>query len=277
MRTRAPPDRRALGRTESRPLQRGGSSAGLQRGIRHDGTMTDVPDLDLDRRAATVVRALPRLEGDERRIGRAIYQLMAAGRRVRTSALSALTGCDAARVDEVLGHLPTAAVVDGEVMAFLGLQRATGRHQLAFADARLATWCAWDTLFIPPLAGRAARAESRCPVTGRRIAVDVDPDRGVVAISPDSAVLSFLAAPDPFTGDVISGFCRWIHFLADTSAGEAWLAGGDDPVGERPAMILLRPEEGFALGERTNRALFGPALDAPHAARPVPQARCLPG
>lgn len=212
----------------------------------------------LDVLAVEVAAALPPLDEGERQVGLAVYRLLADGRPASATAVAERLGEAVGAVAPVLAALPTATVSDGAVVAFLGLQRDEGRHALCFDDTTLATWCAWDTLFLPGLVGRAAVARSRCPVTGEEIVVEVDPATGVTSATPGDAVLSFLVHPTPFDGDVVAGFCRFIHFLADPDAAEAWRTGAGEPGGGAPPeLTVLSLADGVALGARTNRLVFG--------------------
>ncbi len=213
---------------------------------------------DLDALAVEVAAALPSLDEDQRRVGLAVYRLLADGRPATAGTVAAQLGDLVGTVAPVLAALPTATVSDGAVVAFLGLQRAEGRHALCFDDTALATWCAWDTLFLPALVGRAAVARSSCPVTGEEVVVGVDPAAGVTSVTPGDAVLSFLAHPTPFGGDVVDGFCRFIHFFADPDAAEGWRTAAREPGGGAPPeLTVLSLADGVALGARTNRLVFG--------------------
>ncbi len=202
--------------------------------------------------------ALPSLDGDQRRVGLAVYRLLVEGRPATAAAVAEQLGELVGTVTPVLATLPTATVSNGAIVAFLGLQRAEGRHVLCFGDATLATWCAWDTLFLPGLVGRAAVARSRCPTTGEEVVVEVDPVSGVTAAMPGDAVLSFLVHPAPFDGDVVAGFCRYIHFFADPDAAQAWRSSAAEPGGGTPPeLTVLSLADGVALGTSTNRLVFG--------------------
>ncbi len=104
--------------------------------------------------------------------------------------------------------------------------------------------------------GRPACVSSSCPVTKEAVTVEVDSGRGVTGVAPQGTLLSFPAAPAPFAGELVAGFCRWIHFLADASAVEAWLAGSGTN-SDRPPMIALSLDDGGELGRRTNHAVSG--------------------
>jgi len=246
--------------TTSRPTDAGTQLAGRA------GSDLERPGLDLATLATRVTAALPRLDADERRVGVAVYALLAAGAVCSAGAIAVRCGLAPGRVRAVLGRLPTATVEDGAVTAFLGLRRGDGAHRVSFGGGGLSVWCAWDALFVPELAGAPALAESSCPVTGEPITVEVHPEFGVVRSSPDDALLSFLARPAPFAGDVVSGFCRWIHFLSGPDAARDWLGsagGGPDPSCPRtPELTVISLDAGFALGRMTNAAIFGDARPA---------------
>lgn len=218
--------------------------------------------VDLDRLVDEVAAALPRLDADQRRVGVAAYRLMAAGERATPEHIAPLVVMPAGRIRVVVEDLPTATVADGEITAFLGLQLEAGRHRLTFGERSLSTWCAWDTLFLPGLIGRPGRAESRCPVTGEQVVVEVDPELGVTRASPAGARLSFLAHPAPFAGDVMVGFCRWINFLSGSSAAEAWAAwagrtGVESDAPDHAEITVLSLAEGVEVGRRTSVLVFG--------------------
>ena len=213
------------------------------------------PAVDTAAVAARVAAALPPLDEDQRRAGIAVYRLLAGGIPVTAKEVGALAGLDPVRARRVLADLPTARHQGGLVTAFLGLQASPGAHRMRFGPVDTATWCAWDTLFIPLLIGRPARAESTCPVTAAPVVVEVDPS-GAVAVEPAGAQLTFLGSPRPYRGNVVEGFCRWVHFVADSAAGDRWRR---DAAAEREDAMVLPIDAGVAIGRVTNLAVFGHA------------------
>lgn len=114
----------------------------------------------------------------------------------------------------------------------------------------LRAWCAWDALFLPELIGNPASVESPCPVTGDTITLEVIPGEGVIGLSPNTAVLSFVRREEPFDAHTIMSFCHYVHFLRDLQAGSEWTPKHD-------GTFLLSVEDGFEIARLTNRARFG--------------------
>lgn len=218
---------------------------------------SEIATADLAPLAAAVARALPPLDEVQRRMGVAVYGLLSEQRQADAAAVAARAGLPVAVADERLAGLPTAVVDDGAVTGFLGLQVAPTTHRIRFPRGVGGTWSAWDALFLPGLLGVPAMVESRCPVTDEPVTVEIDPAAGVVAVSPGSVRLSFLARPAPYAGDIVASFCRWVHFLAGPEAAAAWVADAARDAGED--LVALAPQDGVAIGRRTNGAVFGVA------------------
>ncbi len=241
-------------------LQGGGGSGPLDRG--HGGAVdgegraavTRAGDRGITDIAAKVVAALPSLDGRQRRVGRAVYRLLAAGRPATPASVAPMADLGPEEAAAVMAGLPTARRQAGAVTAFLGLQAEPGAHRLRFAGVDCWTWCAWDTLFIPALVGSRALVESTCPVTRTTVVVEVDPVDGVVAAEPAGALLTFLRSPRPYGGDIVDSFCRWMHFVSGPVAGERWVGAA---AAERDDVIVLPLAAGVAIGRATNRAVFG--------------------
>lgn len=139
---------------------------------------------------------------------------------------------------------------DGAVTAFWGLTLSKTKHRFRTGGRDLHTWCAWDTLFLPPLLGAEAEVESACPATGERIMLRVGP-RGVSSARPDKPMLSFvLPRESDVQRNIIETFCCHVHFLASRQAGEVWLAA-------RPGTLLLSLGDAWEIGLRKNSAQFG--------------------
>ena len=64
-------------------------------------------------------------------------------------------------------------------------------HRLHVDSVPLRTWCAWDSLFLPPLLGQTATVESESPVTGETVFLTVSPER-VEDVRPRGAVVSIV-------------------------------------------------------------------------------------
>ena len=54
---------------------------------------------------------------------------------------------------------------EGNIVGWMGLSQKDHPHKFRINGHKLATWCAWDTLFLPALLKRTAKVESTCPST----------------------------------------------------------------------------------------------------------------
>lgn len=66
--------------------------------------------------------------------------------------------------------------------------------------------------------------------------------------------MPFLAPEGPFDADVVPSLCHFVRFFASEQAAHEWIA-------ERPGMFTVSVDDSFMLGQRTNAAAFGGALD----------------
>jgi hypothetical protein len=69
-------------------------------------------------------------------------------------------------------------------------------------------------------------------------------------------VVSFLVPEQRFDSNVLQSFCRFVHFFASPDAAARWTA-------EHPGTFQLSIDDAYRLGQLTNQAAFGAALDAP--------------
>jgi alkylmercury lyase len=209
----------------------------------------------VQRLAERLIAAVPKLGQDEQRVGLALIRSLAAGAPVSDREVAVAAGAAEPGVRDALDRWPGVFRDDhGRVVGFMGLSVVEfGEHRID--GRRLTTWCAWDTLFLPGLLGRPARVSSRCPVTGREISLTVSAD-GPHRVSPaGTVVLSFLAPERPFDAHVVRSFCHFVHFFASEQAAHEWTA-------EHPGTFTASVDDSFRLGQRTNAAGFGAALDA---------------
>lgn len=209
----------------------------------------------LERLAERLIAAVPTLDAEGQRVGLALIRSLAAGAPVCEGKVAVALGAAESGVREALDRWPGVfRDDDGRVVGFMGLSVVEfGEHRIEVDGRCLSAWCAWDTLFLPGLLGRSARVTSRCPVTGNVISLIVSAD-GAHGVSPAGTVLSFLAPERPFDADVVRRFCRFVHFFASEQAARQWTA-------EHPGTFTVSVDDGFRLGQQTNVAAFGAALE----------------
>jgi alkylmercury lyase len=197
--------------------------------------------------------AMGALDGEQQRAAVSLYRLLAEGEPVATEAFAERAALPLARVRDLLDRWPGVyRDQDGSVIGFWGLTIREMPHRLQTDGRTLYAWCAWDTLFLPEILGRRARVTSTCPTTGDTVSLEVDAG-GVVGVTPNSAVLSFLRPDGPFDGDVIRSFCHFVHFFASPEAAARWIE-------RQPDTFALSLDDGVELARRRNRELLGAAL-----------------
>ena len=208
----------------------------------------------LDQIASAVISAFPKLSAPEQRAALALYRLLAKGRPVTAEQLSAASAVPGPAVHDMLAKWHgVQRSADGAVTAFWGLTLSKTKHRFRVDGRELHTWCAWDTLFLPPLLGATAEVESACPMTGKGIALRIGP-RGIEAAEPEAVILSFVTPHQTdVERNVIETFCCHVHFFASPEAGEEWSA-------RRNGIFLLSLSDAWQIGTRKNAAQYSVAL-----------------
>jgi len=135
------------------------------------------------------------------------------------------------------------------VVGIAGLSQNQHPHRFTVDGIRLATWCAWDSLFLPVMLQQTAEVSSPCPSTGETIRLTITPE-GVTSYQPVSAVIS-IVIPQPRTSGLESveeiwmTFCHHIHFFASEHSAQEWAAAREQEI------AILTIEEAFELGRLT--------------------------
>ena len=136
---------------------------------------------------------------------------------------------------------------DDSIVGIMGLSLNDHPHRFNVNGARMSTWCAEDTLFLPAMLKQTATIESESPLTKEKIRLTVSPE-GVEEASPTGAAVSIVVI-DPDKADMSSApaiwgtFCHHIFFFTSREEGEQWAAGRDD-------IEILSLDEGFDLGKQ---------------------------
>jgi alkylmercury lyase len=161
------------------------------------------------------------------------------------------------RVDQIIGDLGIAREdayrflrevaerdASGEVFGIMGLSLNDTPHRFYVNGARMFTWCAGDALFVLAVLGQTATVESKSPVSGERLRLNVSP-QGVEEVHPVGAVVSIMIVDPDQTNmgsvEAIWGtFCQHIFFFAAREEAKRWAAGRDD-------IEILSVEEAYQL------------------------------
>ena len=217
------------------------------------GASIEMTQIDICALADQLVAARPVLNGQQQRIGIALYRLLAEGQPVGVERLAGRAGASLRAVEGLFDEEPGIYRDErGRVVGFWGLALGGTPHRLTVNGRELSTWCAWDALFLPELLGETAAVASTCPTTGERVELVVAP-AGVREVSPAGAVLSFQRRERPFDADSIKTFCRFVHFFASPEAAMAWTT-------QHPGTFVLSIGGGAEIARRVNHATFEAVL-----------------
>ncbi len=138
---------------------------------------------------------------------------------------------------------------DGEISVAYPFSGRPTAHRVCFPNGHhVDAMCAIDALGVAPMCGEPIEVESRDPLSGDAIRVQVAPD-GPREWWPESAVVVAGAIRDQ--GDACCGCCPVLNFFLSPTNAERWL--GEHPE-VRGQVISMR--EAAAAG----RAIFGDVL-----------------
>ncbi len=138
---------------------------------------------------------------------------------------------------------------EGRILGSMGLSlNEQWAHRFYVNGTQLRTWCAWDSLFLPPLLKRTASIFSCSPLDKKQVRVTVSPDR-VEWSCPSEAVVSIVStdgeSQDTSSVEAIwSNFCRQVYFFPNEQEAEEWAE-------DKENISILSVEEAYELGKRT--------------------------
>ncbi len=135
---------------------------------------------------------------------------------------------------------------DDNIVGLAGLSLGEWPHRFKVNGRELTTWCALDTLYLPPLLDQIAQVESPDPLTQETIRVTVGPE-GVEQYSPSSAVISIVVPKIKEKGlesaeEIWTAFCNYSLYFSSRASAEEWFQE------KSVEPIFLSIDEGFLLG-----------------------------
>ena len=175
-----------------------------------------------------------------------VMRELAQGRPVpkeRVDQIVADVGIDPEEAHKLLREV-TERDAHNNIFGILGLSLNDTPHRFYVDGTRMSTWCAADTLKLPPVLDQTASVESVSPVSGEKVRLRVSP-QGVEEVDPAGAVLSIVIVdPDDANMGSVEAiwgtFCHHLFFFASREEAERWSAGRDD-------IEILSVEEAYEL------------------------------
>ena len=207
-----------------------------------------------NRKVAEISRALraagipPRFEDDEARLLMRMWRRLADGYPVRPEQVGQIAGNIQMPLDAATAFVSKLSERDdaGTIVGIMGLSQKNHPHRFEVDGRVLSTWCAWDSLFLPPLLGRDAKVESVCPATKTKVRLTISPEK-IERREPDDASIS-VVVPEATqksrdsVQEIWSAFCCQVHFFSSADAATEWFSV------EAEAPVILSVEEGYELG-----------------------------
>lgn len=179
---------------------------------------------------------------------RVLLQLLAQGEPVAIPQLAAAAGLSIEDVQRMMGGWrDTEYDRQGRIVGY-GLTLHATSHRFAVDGKQLYAWCALDTLFLPAVIARPARVDSSCAATGLPVRLAVEPDAGVTALEPATAVVS-IVTPEG-SSSVRASFCNPGRFFATRDAARDWQ-------GKHPGMEVLSVVDAYQAGRSLSAMLLG--------------------
>jgi alkylmercury lyase len=202
-----------------------------------------------EKTAAAILGLFPPLEEREAAVALTLYRLLAEEGPVSSAALARAARVSPAKAERMLSSWPDVyRDAGGRIIGYGGLTVAETKHRIRLGSNGRYTWCAWDTLFIPPLLGLTAEVESACPTTGKPVLLTVHPQG--IEPAADELFISLVAPEPESAADIVGHFCCHVQFVSGQHAGNEWVA-------KRPGTLLATLDQAWQLGRRHNAQRYG--------------------
>ena len=190
----------------------------------------------------TIVELLAeQLRCEQEDLCRPIMQQITRGKSVTPAALRASLQVRQPELEQRLARLPSDVEFDraGNIVG-LGVTLVPTSHRVLVGGKLLYTWCAFDTVLLPPQLDVQAQIQSTCPVSGQPITFVATPQGTVLDLLPAGSVMSLIVPAE--RGDCTRAtFCQQSLFFQSEQAAATFLA-------DHPDALLLSVEEAAYVG-----------------------------
>jgi alkylmercury lyase len=186
-------------------------------------------------------RLSEQLHCEQEGLCRPIVQQVTRGKPVAPAALRASLQVSQDGLEQRLAKLPPDVEFDGAGnIVGLGATLVPTSHRFQMGGQLLYTWCAFDTVLLPPSLHVEAQVQSTCPVTGQPITFVVTPEGVIRDQVPASGVMS-LIVPAERSDCTRATFCQQSLLFQSEQAASAFLA-------DHPETLILSVEEAAYVG-----------------------------
>ena len=180
------------------------------------------------------------LRGAQEDLCRPIVQQITRGKPVTPAALRGSLRVSQSELEQRLAQFPDVEFDRAGNIVGLGVTLVPTSYRVQVGGKLLYTWCAFDTVLLPPQLGVEAQVQSTCPVSGQPITFVATPEGTVLDLLPAGSVLSLIVPAE--RGDCTRAtFCQQSRLFQSEQAAKTFLVG-------RPDALLLSVEEAAHVG-----------------------------
>src|SRR5215467_6382610 len=186
-------------------------------------------------------RLSKQLRGAQEDLCRPIVQQITRGKPVAPATLRAALQVNQNELEQRLAKLPSDVEFDraGNIVG-LGVTLVPTSHRIQTGGKLLYTWCAFDTVLLPPQLDVEARVQSTCPVSGQPITFAATPEGTALDLLPASSVMSLIVPAE--RGDCTRAtFCQQSLLFQSEQTASTFLA-------DHPEALILSVEDAAYVG-----------------------------
>jgi alkylmercury lyase len=197
-------------------------------------------------------KLVPKLAKEKRHISKILYQKLALGSSVSIEAIAIELHKSPQEVKDHLGKMEYVEYsASGEILAYRGVTLNQTKHLLLHNNAKIYTWCAFDTLFLAELLIGPVSISSSCPTCHKTITCEVT--NGVLTtLNRTETVMSFIIpSKEDYFENLRSAFCCKVHFFCDEQCGNGWenLLPEIDFIGLAESLVIAVERNRYFLGK----------------------------
>ena len=186
-------------------------------------------------------RLSEQLRCEQEDLCRPIVQQVTRGKPVALATLQTSLQVSQNELEQRLTRLPPDVEFDrvGNIVG-LGVTLVPTSHRFQIGGKLLYTWCAFDTVLLPPSLRVEAQVQSTCPVTGQPITFVATPEGVIKDLLQASSVMS-LIVPARRSDCTRATFCQQSLFFQSEQAAAAYLS-------DHTEVLLLSVEDAAYVG-----------------------------